>query len=160
MAARFSTPIVRVFDCHVARPGKDGSLEWLLLRRASTKIYAGDWRMVGGKLQELESAWQACLRELREELQLQPARLLTVPFVNQFYEWQHDRINAIPVFVALTAPTFEPVLDEEHTHYLWLTEGEALSKLPWPGQRDGLSSASLLLAQDTALHAHLEIQLS
>ena len=44
------SPVIRVFDCHLARPDTGGGYEFLLLRRASHKIYAGSWRMVGGKL--------------------------------------------------------------------------------------------------------------
>ena len=96
------SPVIRVFDCHLARPVATGGYEFLLLRRASNKIYAGSWRMVGGKLTSEETAWQACLREVGEETNLSVQRLLAVPYVNRFYEWQHDRINDIPVFVAVT----------------------------------------------------------
>ena len=95
-------PVIRVFDCHVAQPAAGGGLEFLLLHRAPGRIYAGDWRMVGGKL-EGKTAWQACIRELQEETGLVPSRLFTVPFLNRFYEWSHDRVNEIPVFLALTS---------------------------------------------------------
>jgi dATP pyrophosphohydrolase len=152
------SPVIRVFDCHVARPAQ-GGYEYLLLQRASQKIYAGTWRMVGGKLRAGETAWQACLRELGEETQLPVERLLAVPYVNRFYEWQQDRINDIPVFVALTSRAAEPVLDAEHRAAAWLPFGEALTRLPWPGQREGLRAADALLKDDLALHAFMEIAL-
>ncbi len=152
-------PIVRVFDCHVARPAAAAEYEYLLLRRAATKIYAGTWRMVGGKLKEGETAWEACLRELAEETQLPIRRLLTVPYINRFYEWRHDRINDIPVFVAVTDKDKEPVLDEEHSEACWETLGDAQTKLRWPGQQEGLRLADRLLRGQIDLSDFMEIDL-
>jgi dATP pyrophosphohydrolase len=153
------SPVIRVFDCHLARPADAGGYEYLLLRRASHKIYAGSWRMVGGKLASDETAWQACLREVAEETQLPVQRLLAVPYVNRFYEWQQDRINDIPVFVAVTRAGSSPVLDGEHSDFAWLSLEDALGRLPWPGQRDGLRAADALLAGGELLQGFLEIPL-
>lgn len=151
------SPIIRVFDCHIARQSPESCFEYLLLQRASNKIYANSWRMVGGKLREAETAWQACLRELEEETQLPIQRLLSVPYVNRFYEWQHDRINDIPVFVAVVPAGTDPVLDAEHTAFRWLPLAQALERLAWPGQRDGLRAADALLREGGALQSFLEI---
>jgi dihydroneopterin triphosphate diphosphatase len=153
------SPVIRVFDCHVARPTRDGRYEYLLLQRADHKIYAGSWRMVGGKLEANETAWQACLRELHEETRLPVQRLLTVPYINRFYEWLHDRINDIPVFVAVTKAGAEPVLDEEHSAATWLGLKDALARLPWPGQREGLQAAEELLLHNQTLQTFMEIDL-
>jgi dihydroneopterin triphosphate diphosphatase len=150
-------PIVRVFDCHVARAAPAGGLEILLLRRAAGRIYAGDWRMVGGKLEPGETAWQACLRELDEETQLVPQRLFAVPYLNRFYEWQKDRVNEIPVFLALTDGS-DPVLDDEHDGFEWLSLVDARARLPWPGQRGGLDAAAALY-DDHRLWPHVEVTL-
>jgi dATP pyrophosphohydrolase len=153
------SPVIRVFDCHVARATESGRYEYLLLRRASHKIYANSWRMVGGKLRAEETAWQACLRELAEETQLSPSRLLSVPYVNRFYEWQQDRINDIPVFVAVVPAGVDPVLDEEHTDFVWLDLKAALERLPWPGQREGIEAANELLLRGELLQNFLEVNL-
>jgi dATP pyrophosphohydrolase len=115
--------------------------------------------MVGGKLDSNETAWQACLRELQEETRLPVARLLTVPYINRFYEWQHDRINDIPVFVAVTTDGSEPVLDDEHCASAWLSLEEAVERLSWPGQQDGLRAADHLLAKNHVLQSFMEIAL-
>lgn len=137
-------PVIRVVDCHVARQSSDG-WEYLVLRRAEGRVDAGRWRIVTGKIEDGETAWQAALRELREETAFEPARLLAVPYVNQFYEWQHDRINAIPVFLAVVDSDADPVLDGEHVDHAWLGIDAAAERLGWPGQRDGLRAADLLL---------------
>lgn len=153
------TPIVRVFDCHVARQVSDDGYEYLLLQRSSHKIYADTWRMVGGKLEESETAWEACLRELAEETQLPVERLLCVPYVNRFYEWRHDRINDIPVFVAITPSGIDPVLDAEHSTFAWLPLESALDRLPWPGQAEGLRAADALLRRGHVLQQFMEVSL-
>lgn len=152
-------PVIRVFDCHVARPAGAGGFEYLALRRAEGKIYAGTWRMVGGKLHADESAWQACLRELAEETQLPVRRLLTVPYINRFYDWRHDRIDDIPVFVAVTAAGAEPVLDDEHTEARWVSPEDAQAMLAWPAQQEGLRVADRLLRGDIDLADFMEIEL-
>jgi 8-oxo-dGTP pyrophosphatase MutT (NUDIX family) len=151
--------VIRVFDCHVARPVPDGSYEYLLLERSSHKIYAKTWRMVGGKLHADETAWQGCLRELQEETRLPIARLLCVPYVNRFYEWKHDRINDIPVFVAVTERGSDPVLDDEHSAFEWLPLDSALERLPWPGQSEGLRAADALLRTGHVLQEFMEVSL-
>jgi dihydroneopterin triphosphate diphosphatase len=153
------SPVIRVFDCHVARPTTDGGYEYLLLQRARHKIYAGSWRMVGGKLDSDETAWQACLRELHEETRLPVARLLTVPYINRFYEWRHDRVNDIPVFIAVTTAGSEAVLDDEHCAAEWLSLEDALQRLPWPGQQEGLRAADHLLMKNEPLQSFMEIAL-
>ncbi len=167
-------PVIRVIDCHIARvvredagpdAGPDAAadasrmrrLEFLLLRRAAGRIYAGTWRMVGGKIEAGETAWQTCIRELQEETGLVPDRLLCVPYVNQFYEWKHDRINAIPVFVALVEG--DPRLDGEHDAFEWLSAAQACERLPWPGQKEGLIAAEALLLRNDSLQEFMEIPL-
>lgn len=151
------SPVIRVFDCHIARPVA-GGYEFLLLRRAESKLYGGDWRMVGGKIEAGESAWQACLRELEEETALTPERLLAVPYLSRFYEWQKDRVNEIPVFVVVTHDE-TPRLDDEHEAYEWLEKEAACARLAWPGQREGLRAAAALLTENEPLQRHLEIPL-
>jgi len=152
------SPVIRVFDCHIARE-RDGELEFLLLLRSSKKIYGGTWRMVGGKLEAGETAWAGCLRELAEETGLRPQRLLAVPYVNRFYEWKHDRINDIPVFVAVVQDGQDPQLDDEHRDFAWLSLDEAVKRLPWPGQREGMRAARALLLGDSELQPFMEIPL-
>ena len=115
-----------------------------MLRRASGRLYAGTWRMVAGKVEPGESAWEACLREVAEETGLVVERLYSVPLANSFYEWQTDTLRHIPVFLALAAG--EPTLDGEHDRWEWLDLGSALARLPWPGQRAGLQAAHDLLS--------------
>jgi dihydroneopterin triphosphate diphosphatase len=147
----------RLVDCFVVR--NRGDYEVLLLRRARGRIYAGAWRMVGGKVESGERAFQAALRELKEETGLFPERLWSVPFVNQFFDWQSDQVHDIPVFLAQVAPRSEVTLDSEHDGFRWIGLDEALGLLEWPGQRKGLEAAQNLLGASEEFRTALEIPL-
>lgn len=126
------TVALRVVDVYPYR-WRDDRPAFLLVRRAPRTEYAGQWRMVGGKIQADEAAWQAALREVEEETGRTPEQVWSVPSLNHFYEWQHDRVNLIPAFAAeLTA---DPVLNHEHDDFAWLPADEAARRLRWPEQQ-------------------------
>ena len=76
----------------------EGKPEFLIFFRSSKKIYAHQWRMVGGKVKEGEEYWQAALRELIEETSLSPVLFWSIPSINSFYEASSDQIHHIPAF--------------------------------------------------------------
>lgn len=136
---------IRVVDVYPYRRVGD-SLEFLLLRRASDVPYAGQWRMVGGKIEEGEAAWEAALREVEEETGRSPDPFLALPSLNTFYEWQADRVNLIPAFAA--ALSGDPLLDAEHDSFIWLPPDDAVERLQWPEQQRLLQLAARLLRTD------------
>jgi dihydroneopterin triphosphate diphosphatase len=135
---------VRVVDVYPYRSGAGGA-EWLVLRRAPGRAYAGQWRMVGGKIGPNETAHAAARRELEEETGQAPAVLWTIPSANVFYEWAEDRVNVVPAFAAELRA--DPVLDAEHDAWAWLPAPEAAARLAWPEQRRLLRLADTLLRE-------------
>jgi dihydroneopterin triphosphate diphosphatase len=133
---------VRVVDVYSYR-AFEAQTRWLLLRRAHGAVYAGSWRMVGGKIEAGETAWQAALREVREETGLAAARAWALPSVNVFYEWEADRVSLTPAFAAQLDA--DPMLDREHDAFAWLTVEEAADRLVWPEQRRLLRLADEML---------------
>lgn len=123
---------IRVVDVYPYRE-RAAEPEFLLLRRAPATQYAGQWRMVGGKIEADEAAWEAGLREVREETGQSPSHFWTLPSVNAFYEWEHDRINLTPAFAA--ALPADPILNDEHEDYRWTPAEEAAQRLDWPEQK-------------------------
>lgn len=118
--------------------------EYLLLRRSPDAQYAGQWRMIGGKIEEGETAWQTALREILEETGLHPTRLWAIPSTNAFYEWEHDRVNIIPAFGAEVAG--EPTINREHDDYRWMPTEKAAECLRWPEQRRLLTISARMVA--------------
>ena len=112
------------------------NVEFLILKRSSKKIYANQWRMVGGKVEEGEPYWQAALRELNEEISEKPSSFWTVPSVNSFYEHKTDTIHQIPAFAAKLEWTDERIkLDDEHSGYLWVKADQINEYIHWPEQK-------------------------
>jgi dATP pyrophosphohydrolase len=107
-----------------------GIPQFLLLRRAPDVAYAGQWRMVGGGIEDGETAWEAGLRELREETGQVPAHFWALPSANRFYEWETDRVHVIPAFAAEI--TGEPTLNHEHDRADWFAPNAAAGRLLWP----------------------------
>ena len=135
--------VIRVVDVYPYRLHEGEAAEFLLLHRAQPVEYAGQWRMVGGKIEEGEAAWEAARREVREETGAAPRRLWSIPSMNAFYEWREDRVNLIPPFAAEIGGDLQ--LDREHDALCWLAAEEAAARLSWPEQKRLLRLAGQML---------------
>ena len=69
----------------------------LLLRRTGSS--KGTWCYVSGKIEASEKAWQAALREIKEETGLIPSEFYSADILEQFYDIGEDLIWIAPVFV-------------------------------------------------------------
>jgi len=112
-----------------------GNPEFLLLKRSYKKIYAGQWRMIGGKVKQGEKYWEAALRELKEETAAIPTEFWVVPTINHFYEHTEDQTHLIPVFGAELKPDSTLKLNNEHTAYKWVPASEINKYVKWPEQK-------------------------
>jgi len=128
---------VRVVDCYIfSQTGKD--VHYLLLKRNKNRIYEHLWQGVAGKIEKDETAWQTAIRELKEETSLKPFRMFAADHISTFYESHQDRVNLVPVF-GIEVKDKKVILSEEHIDYEWLSFKDAYEKLPWNGQKKGLS---------------------
>ena len=128
--------LVRVIDAYVYSY-ENNKLSFLLLKRSKTKIYEFLWQGVTGKIEKGELAWQAALRELKEETGLTAHKMFVADYVSKFYEKHGDRINLVPVF-GIEVKNKKVSLSEEHCNFKWLSFKEAHAKLTWNGQKKGL----------------------
>lgn len=125
----------KLIDLYPYRFNKDNLVEFLLLKRAEGEKYDGQWRMIGGKVDDGEAYWEAALRELDEETGLKPTKFWALPSLNKFYEWNTDEILLIPAFAAEINRTDSIVLDKEHSISKWFDIDEATDLISWPEQR-------------------------
>lgn len=126
-------PTLRLVDVYPYRV-VGGDLQFLLLHRSPKVMYAGQWRMVGGKAQDHETSVEAAFREFREETALIPVNAWVVPNVNVFYDPKADQIRYIPVF-AFECGTGEIRLNHEHDDFGWFTYDEASKLIAWHEQK-------------------------
>jgi dATP pyrophosphohydrolase len=126
--------LCEIADAYVFRRQK-GKAEFLLLRRAASEALGGIWTTIAGRIEPGETAWQAALRELREETGLVPENFYQIDAVNTFYMACDDAIHHCPCFAAEVPPDAEVRLNEEHDAFEWLEVESATARLTWPGQR-------------------------
>ena len=142
--------LVRVIDAYVYSY-ESNKLSFLLLKRSRTKIYEYLWQGVAGKIEKNELAWQAALRELKEETGLTAQRMFVADYVSKFYEKHGDRINLVPVF-GIEVKNKKVSLSEEHCNFKWLSFKKAHAKLTWNGQKKGLKAVhSMLNSKDARM---------
>lgn len=113
----------------------ENEVYFLLMKRNPIKIYGGQWRMVGGKVEKDETYWQAALRELKEETGFTPNLFWTVPSINQFYDPKSDSILHIPAFACEISSFQKPVLNEEHIDFEWVKSAQINDYISWPEQK-------------------------
>lgn len=123
-----------LIEAHIFRLNGN-NIEFLLLKRAETKIYPGLWQMVSGSIDANEIAYKTALREIKEETGLTPIKFWIVPNINSFYSSTQDEIFMIPVFAGLVADEADVKISNEHSQFKWAGLDETLKLLAWPGQR-------------------------
>lgn len=111
-----SAPVLNIFVVF------DG--EVLLLKR-SDKVgsYRGFWNVVGGYIDEPVSLEEKVFEELSEELGITQKQVASVAFAERFSVFDEDIPKewlVHPVLVELKMKV-EPVLDWEHTAFVWIT---------------------------------------
>lgn len=118
------------------RAGEGPAAEFLQLLRAAEPL-AGTWHPVMGHVEQGETAVEAALRELREEVGIEAGRggllgLWALEQVHPFYIASIDAIVMSPRFVAKVGRAWEPTLNAEHRAHRWVNDA---SEFMWPGQK-------------------------
>lgn len=111
-------------------------IELLLMRRATTMN--GKWCQVAGSIEAGETAWQAAIREVKEETGILLTDLWSADICEQFYEAHNERIMMLPVFVSFVDPGVKVKLNQEHDAYEWLGFDAARARASFPGHRNTL----------------------
>ena len=147
-------------NCYVARPGEAGGPHELLqLRRAPGEPLAGAWAIVRGGIEEGETAWEAALRELREETGLRPLEFYQLDTIDLFYLAAGDGLWHVPGFCALVSREAEVVLNEEHDAFRWTPRARIDADFLWPGERSQLAELCREILDEGPAKPYLRIPL-
>jgi len=122
--------LIAAYVCRV----DSGQGQYLIIKR-STPYLNETWQMVSGRIEKGEKAWQAALREIKEETGLIPDRLYSANEVELFYEVSQNCINVAPVFVGFIDSHQAVELSSEHSEHKWATREEAETLLTFARQR-------------------------
>ncbi|UCE65096.1 MAG: NUDIX domain-containing protein [Candidatus Zixiibacteriota bacterium] len=106
----------------------EAEARFLIIKR-DREPYKNIWQPITGKIREREKAWQAAIRELREETGLTPDRFYSAEFIEKFYELNTEVIALSPAFVGFVDGDPDIKLSHEHREYRWVTVDEAIEKV-------------------------------
>lgn len=134
-----------------------GNQVTVLLMRRVGDVLPGEWCQVAGKIENGETAWQAALREVREETGIELTDLWSADCVEQFYEPAKDTINVIPVFVGRVPEDTTVTLNDEHDAYEWVSFSKARTLLSFTQQKNALASVKADFV-DMSPNPHLKIR--
>ena len=140
----------KLIDCYPYRR-IESTLEYLILQRSGSSSYAGQWRIVTGKVEEQETHYHAALRELEEETGLEVRLLWSVPTVNSFYEPGEDLIMQAVPFAAECGAGATVKLDSEHSRLKWITIDKIEIYIQWPEQARIMKMIHRLLNENQLL---------
>lgn len=127
---------------------------YLAIHRCSAYL-PGTWQMVSGGVHDGEKAWEAALREIKEETGLIPDRFYNADIVETFYMAQRDKLTFVPVFAAFVDNPGQVVLSpSEHDAYEWLSYEAIKERLVWSEQRRALTHIheNFVLKEPLPLH--------
>lgn len=116
----------------------DGQRLYLLLD------YGKHWDYPKGHLEEGESAWQAAVRELREETgirQVDRVGRFQKDMQYDFYSSKKGPINKTVTYFAGKTKTEKVVVSDEHSGFAWLPYDDAMKRLTYDNARDMLTAA-------------------
>lgn len=139
----------------------NGAYEFLQIRRTdATGEYQRSWQIVYGGIEPGETAVQAALREMREEIGVAPRTMMQVEYVETFYFRPHDYVLMMPVFAAEVAPDTRFTLNEEHDAWRWTPAAQIPSLFMWRTQREALGIILEELRHPTPARPMLQIDLT
>jgi len=142
----------------VIRPNH-GEFEILMARRSENNYMGGTWQLISGGLEPEETAWQAALRELREETAMVPTAFYRLSTLTSFYRPDNDTLNTAPMFCAIVAEDETVTINAEHTAFAWVNVNDANAKLMWPSDREALAEVRSVILGDELAKEFMRIPL-
>jgi dATP pyrophosphohydrolase len=116
----------------------EGKPRFLIIKR-DREPYRNIWQPITGRIENGEKAWQAALRETREETGLSPDRFYSANFIEKFYDLRNEIIAHCPAFVGFIDKDAEVTLSAEHRESRWVKIDEAIEKVVFTEQKKAIA---------------------
>ena len=142
----------------ILRPAGD-SYEFLLARRAEGRYMGGTWQLISGKIESGETAWEAAIREMREETSLRPMELYRLSHLTQFYRPDNDSLNTGVTFCAIVPANASVSLDNENTEFQWMPLDDTRDQLMWKNDQEAFDEVCRVILDDGPSKPYQQIPL-
>jgi 8-oxo-dGTP pyrophosphatase MutT (NUDIX family) len=144
-----------IVECWVFRIGAGGAPEYLLIRRAAGRIFAGIWQPVTGGLGAGEPAPLAALREVEEETGFGRADIeafYDLDHVATFYAEGIEAVVSSVIYAARVGSAAVARVSVEHDGLDWVDRDEAARRSIWPAYREALARIERLIVDPDWAH--------
>ncbi len=139
-----------LIECWVFRvPEGAVQPEFLLIRRAPGRIFAGLWQPVTGGLDAGERAPTTARREVAEETGLiddDIEALYDLDQVGSFYAEDAGAIVNSVIYACRVRPGARPAISAEHDGLEWVDAPTAIERSVWPPYRESIQRILRLVA--------------
>ena len=132
----------------------------LLGRRADGAYMGGTWQLISGGIEANERAWEAAIREVREETGLTVTELYRLENVAEFYRPDIDALCTGIYFLAEVETLASAQHNAEHTALEWVDDNDIDSRLTWTSDRTAWANACTQVIGRGRLKQWLRIQIA
>jgi len=143
----------RTIQVHITYKDNDRLYHLALKRSKSCKLYPGMWQIVTGSVEPDEHAYDAAIRELKEETGLESEVWYKLPYLGGFYDMKRNTVESVPAFAVLYQNKPNIIISDEHSEYKWIKNSEIENYMPIPDHINGIMQLEKLMNNQE----HLEI---
>jgi len=139
--------------------GSGDTHEFLMAKREPNKYMGGTWQLIAGGIEPDETAWQAAVREVKEETDLAVIELYRLSHLTQFYGSNNDSLNTGIMFCAFVDEHAAVAINHEHTAFRWIARSDMRSQLMWPSDREAFDEVCQVILENGPSKPHQRIPL-
>jgi len=130
----------------------DNEIRHLALKRSENcKLYPTMWQTITGTVEKNEHAYEAAVRELKEEAGLESNNWFKIPFLGGFYDLKRNLVESVPSFAVIYNSFVDIRISDEHSEYSWIKSPELEDYFPIPDHINGALQVEKLMSNPQQL---------